>query len=189
MRSGAQWLRIEVVLAVLGVLFFAHGAFSLIQYHLYQGEMPAVSQRASPPPSVVRQAEDTSGVHVAARLEIPRLKVSLPVLEGNEEAGLALGAVHLNGSAVIGGMGNAVLAGHRDTAFWPLRNIRLGDVIVIKTDRPREFIVKSIHIVDPSDVSVLDGGIDSVLTLVTCYPFRFVGSAPRRLVVRAKLIG
>ena len=88
-----------------------------------------------------------------------------------------------------GETGNAVIAGHRDTFFRPLRNVRLGDEIFVDTPQGHiEYRVTSLRVVHPRDLSVLDPTDDEVLTLITCYPFTLLGSAPDRFIVRAARI-
>ncbi len=115
--------------------------------------------------------------------------LSVLVVDGNEEQGLSVAAVHLAGTAAIGEPGNAVIAGHRDTAFWPLRNVRVGDLIRLRAAKSHTYTVRSIQIVGPDDIAILQSGREATLTLVTCYPFHHVGSAPKRFVVRAQLTG
>ena len=118
-----------------------------------------------------------------------RLGLSVLVVDGDEEQGLSVASVHLAGTAPIGGMGNTVIAGHRDTAFWPLRNLKVGDRIrIVARNRVYKYTAQSMQIVEPDDVAVLGADEGQTLTLVTCYPFRYVGSAPQRFVVKAKLI-
>jgi sortase A len=120
-------------------------------------------------------------------LQIPRLHVDVAVLEGVDDKTLGLAAGHLPDSAAIGSMGNAVIAGHRDTALRALQNIRAGDRIDIVSGGQRySYDVKTTRIVDPSDVSVLAPSDKAVLTIVTCYPFYVLGSAPQRFIVRAE---
>jgi sortase A len=92
----------------------------------------------------------------------------------------------IEGTAPPGGKGNSGIAGHRDGFFRPLKDIALNDVIDLKThDGMHRFVVQDLQIVDPSNVSVLDPSREPTITLVTCYPFYFVGSAPKRFIVRA----
>jgi sortase A len=93
------------------------------------------------------------------------------------------------GSALPGQPGNAAFAAHRDTYFRPLKGVRKGDEIAITTrDGDFRYLVSGTRVVDPSDVSVLRGSNEPTLTLVTCYPFDYVGSAPKRFIVSARLI-
>jgi sortase A len=96
---------------------------------------------------------------------------------------------HIPGTALPGEDGNIVLAAHRDTFFRPLRNIQKGDEIALTTwNGAFRYRVESIQVVGPDDVGVLQPTSLPTLTLVTCYPFYFVGSAPKRFIVRAGLI-
>ncbi len=123
---------------------------------------------------------------LVGRLEIPRLSLSTVVFEGADQDVLERGVGHLPGSAFPGDHGNTVLAGHRDTFFRPLRKIRVGDLVRIHR-RPNDsiYIVQSARVVEPDEVDVLKPTAEPVLTLITCYPFRFIGPAPERFVVRA----
>jgi sortase A len=125
---------------------------------------------------------------IVGRLDIPRLSLSTVVFEGADQDVLERGAGHLPGSALPGEHGNTVLAAHRDTFFRPLRNIREGDVVKIHTPPGDSvYIVKSARVVEPDEVDVLKPTPQPALTLITCYPFRYVGPAPERFVVRAIL--
>ena len=123
------------------------------------------------------------------RIEIQRLGLSAMVTEGTSTATLRRAAGHIKGMALPGQPGNIGIAGHRDTFFRPLRNVRPDDVITLTTllgvYRYRVVFTK---VVSPDDVAVLDTTGDEVLTLITCYPFYFVGPAPDRFVVRADRI-
>jgi LPXTG-site transpeptidase (sortase) family protein len=121
-----------------------------------------------------------------ALLTIPRLEMSLVVVEGAGERELRLGPGHIPGTALLGRPGNIGIAGHRDSFFRPLRLIRQGDRIELTTaERTFHYSVESTRIVSPSDVSVLRSSGSETLTLVTCYPFYFAGAAPHRFIVRA----
>ncbi len=125
---------------------------------------------------------------VVGRLEIPRLSLSTVVFEGADQDVLERGAGHVPGSALPGDSGNTVLAAHRDTFFRPLRGIRTGDVVKIHTPRrDNVYVVESARVVEPNAVDVLNPTPEPALTLITCYPFRYIGSAPERFVVRAVL--
>jgi len=123
-----------------------------------------------------------------ADLDIPRIGLAVMVSEGTDEGTLRLGAGHLPGSGVPGRVGNVVIAGHRDTFFRSLRQIRVGDTIDLTSpDGTYHYRVEWTRIVDPEDTQTLGPTSTPALTLVTCYPFRYVGSAPERFVVRAFL--
>jgi sortase A len=140
----------------------------------------SVSSAAQP-----RSAPAASGL--VGRITIPRVGVSAVVAEGADDDTLARAVGHITGTALPGQPGNVGLAGHRDTFFRPLRNIHLGDTIMLTTAEGNfRYRVVSTKIVDPRAVGVLASTAEEALTLVTCYPFYFVGSAPSRFIVRAE---
>jgi len=123
-----------------------------------------------------------------AVLEIARLGVEVPVFEGTGKAALRRGAGSIEGTAVPGQQGNIGIAGHRDGFFRPLEDIREGDLVqLVSRTRIQRFRVSEIRIVDALDVSVLEDNAGPRLTLVTCFPFRYVGFAPDRFIVHATL--
>ena len=123
------------------------------------------------------------------RMEIQRLGVSVVVVEGTNKATLRRAAGHIIGTALPGELGNIGIAGHRDTFFRELRNIRRDDLITVNTSRGEyRYRVLFTSVVNPEEVSVLNPDGNEILTLVTCYPFYFVGSAPQRFVVRSERI-
>jgi sortase A len=123
------------------------------------------------------------------RMDIPRLGLSVIVIEGASRTTLRRAAGHIPGTAWPGQSGNVGISGHRDTFFRPLRNIRRNDIITLTTLLGEyRYRVVSTKIVSPSDVAVLDPDGSDSLTLVTCYPFYFVGAAPDRFIVRAERI-
>lgn len=121
-----------------------------------------------------------------AVLRIPKLDLVVPVLEGTDELALNRGVGHIAGTPRPGSPGNVGIAGHRDGFFRGLKDIAVGDRLDLATvDGTESFQVEGITIVPPSDVSVLAATAQPTMTLVTCYPFYFVGSAPLRYIVRA----
>ena len=126
---------------------------------------------------------------VLGRMEIPALGLSTPIVDDDDINSLLLGAGHIRGTAMPGGLGNFVIAAHRDTYFRPLQGIKVGMRIrVITPDETFVYVVDSMKIVDPKDVEVLDMGDIPQMTLITCYPFHFIGAAPKRFTVQAHLI-
>ena len=124
------------------------------------------------------------------RVEIPRVGVGTVIVEGDGDLTLAYAAGHIPGTALPGAAGNAALAGHRDGVFRGLARIRRGDLISITTPSGKyRYAVDSLRVVEPEDVSVLRPTRGPTLTLVTCYPFRFIGDAPERFIVDARLVG
>jgi|SRR5690348_6115781 len=126
---------------------------------------------------------------VLGRLEIPSIHLTVMVREGADDASLRKAAGHLPSSALPGDMGNVVLLGHRDTFFRPLRGIAQGDPIRVKTRKGQfDYVVDSIQVVDPEQsLAFGDAPSSKSLTLITCFPFDYVGPAPRRFVVRARM--
>ena len=124
-----------------------------------------------------------------AILRIPRMQLAVPILGGTSEVTLNQALGHVEGTATPGSDGNSGIAGHRDGFFRSLKDIAVGDVIELETLRAKErYRVESLSVVNPEDVSVLDPTPDRSLTLITCYPFYFVGPAPKRYIVRAVLV-
>jgi sortase A len=126
---------------------------------------------------------------IIGRIDIPALSLSAPIVDDVEAASLRHGVGHIMGTAMPGGLGTVGLAGHRDTFFRPLRKITPKTEIRL-TDRvgTYHYLVDSTEIVNPDRVQVLDTESRPELTLVTCFPFDYVGAAPRRFIVHAHLL-
>jgi sortase A len=123
-----------------------------------------------------------------AVLRLEKLNLRVPVFEGTDNWALNSGAGWIEGTARPGESGNIGIAGHRDSFFRGLKDVRKGDAIELAfADRTTRFLVDRIDIVNPEDVAVLQRRPVPSLTLVTCYPFYFVGEAPQRFIVQATL--
>ena len=176
--EGALWLG-----GLTGLGSVATGALQAHAAHL----------QASAIQSSDAQSEHAAGAAtehaVIGRLEIPAIALSVPVLESYDPATLVRGVGHVPGTAVAGGLGNMVLAGHRDTFFRPLRRVHTGMEIAVVTAQGRFlYRIDSTEIVTPDAVRVLDIGNRPSMTLITCYPFDFIGAAPQRFIVNAHLV-
>jgi sortase A len=126
---------------------------------------------------------------IMGEIKVTRLGLKVAVAQGDSPSILQRAVGHLPGTALPGETGNIALAGHRDTFFRPLRNIRSGDAITFKTlDGEFHYLVESTDIVPPTDISVLQSHGGRTLTLITCFPFYYVGAAPKRFIVRARQI-
>lgn len=137
---------------------------------------------------VPREPTVHTGSPIAA-LSIPRVQLSAVVLHGSDAQTLRRGPGHLENTAFPGESGNVVIAGHRDSFFWPLRNIQPGDDIFLDTPEGQfHYRVTLLRVVNPHDVSVLAATNEPMLTLITCYPFWVLGNAPDRFVVRAAAV-
>lgn len=191
------WKWLERLLLLVAVVSLGYYGYVTAEAHLYQAyenrELNAIlrsaprTDTAASSPGPVRRPPPAEG-SVIGRIEIPRLGVSAIVRAGSDARTLQLAVGLIPGTAYPGESGNVGLAGHRDTFFRKLRNIRPEDAITIATAEGRfTYRVRRTTIVEPSDVWVLDATDHGVLTLVTCYPFTYIGSAPQRFIVRAEL--
>jgi sortase A len=149
----------------------------------------AAEQRSQPAGQPVRaeaaraQAKTTG---VVGKMDVPRLALSVVMVEGTSDEQLRLGAGHIEGTSFPGEPGNVGIAGHRDTFFRKLQHLARGDLIRLHTaDGFYTYAVDSILIVNPDRGDLLDPTPRPALTIVTCYPFYYVGHAPKRFVVRA----
>jgi sortase A len=119
-------------------------------------------------------------------LRIPRLGLEVPVLEGIDDRTLNRAVGHVPGTAAPGEAGNVAIAGHRDGFFRGLKDLAVGDRLELEVGGERRlYAVESLRVVEPEAVEVLGPTAAPALTLVTCYPFYFVGNAPQRYIVRA----
>jgi sortase A len=175
---------------LVGALLVSYCLFMLVSAWVYQfrqsKELDALIRRQTAPPP---RSSLTAGAMVG-RLTIPRLDLQVMVVEGAEQGELGHAAGHIENTALPGAHGNVGIAGHRDSYFEPLKNIRKNDTIYFQTPQGEyRYHVVSTEIVRPNNVGVLapQRGQDS-LTLVTCYPFTYIGLAPNRFIVKANLV-
>ena len=151
---------------------------------LYVPSLPSIERRSGA--DSTKRPEAELGKPIGS-IEIPRLGLSSVVLEGDDAAALLLGVGHLSDTPLPWHDGNTVLAAHRDTFFRPLAHIRKGDVIRFSTaDAALEYVVKELKVVEPTAVEVLEPTSAATLTLITCFPFDYIGPAPQRFIVRAE---
>ena len=190
-----------IAISVAGVQLFRSSVFQTYQHSLRPATQPTrVTPELVPSPALPLLPANrgglsllfanlfTNNLEVAGRIDVPRLGMSVFVVEGDDDRALSIAPGHVPESAALGEPGNAVIAGHREMTFRALQDIRLGDEIKVQTDRWYEYRVFSIRIVKPDTSSVMDRGQGSVLTLITCYPFYYLGNAPKRFVVQARLV-
>jgi LPXTG-site transpeptidase (sortase) family protein len=148
---------------------------------------PGVKPDVPPGRGWLAYADVPPAQRTLGRIEIPRVGVSAPILEGVDDATLRRSVGHFPDTSRPDENGNMALAAHRGTDFWGLRHIRLGDEITIVTpQRSYRYVVERTWVVQPSDLSVLDPTDGRSLTLVTCFPFTYRGHAPQRFIVRAR---
>ena len=150
-----------------------------------EGYAPDQSMWAEKMIAKYEKVKDTGDAPLAM-LKIERLNIEAPVYFGTKKITLDRGIGIVAGTANLGEVGNIGISGHRDSFFRPLKDIKLGDKIEMRTPEGiQDFEVTDISIVDALDVSVLDPTDTTVLTLITCHPFYYVGYAPDRYIVKA----
>jgi len=175
-----------LILFVFGILALGFCALAYFEAVFWQAYETRQFERNLTAPALARPAPESTAV---SRLEIPRLGISVMLNEGVQSRTLLIGAGHIPGTASAGDRGNVVIAAHRDTFFRELRKIRRDDTILLDTlQGSYEYSVEWIRVVKPSDREVLASSERPVLTLVTCYPFYYVGPAPERFIVRARRV-
>ncbi len=170
-----------------GLILLSYVAYVYASGFVYQTYRNWAFDRAMA--DIPRQAPAASSlVAPIERIEIPRLGIADMVKEGDDDTTLSLAVGHIPSTALPGTPGNIGLAAHRDTLFRKLKDIRVGDQITLTTLEGRYvYRVAWFKIVPPTEVSVLaPSGDREDLTLVTCYPFYFIGHAPERFIVRAQ---
>jgi sortase A len=192
MRSLTLLRRAQYGFWFAGILLCGLSAGVYLQAHYFQAtenrrlEEALRSKVLNIVPSPSTHIQKPTG-SLVGRLEIPRLRFSAIVLEGSDSRTLRLGVGRIPGTANPGEAGNLVLGAHRDTFFRPLRGIRVGDSITLATTAGAyRYVVEWTEVVNPSDIDSLKATPERSLTLVTCYPFHYIGPAPQRFIVRAR---
>jgi sortase A len=187
---------ISNALLLAGIIGVGICVWSIVRGALFQSRANREfdeQTRSAPPPSSAPPSSAVTPLPepgaLIGRLMIPRLHLRAMVREGTDEDTLDVALGHVRGTALPGGSGNVAIAGHRDTLFRCLRDISKDDSIVFQTTHGSyTYDVETTAIVKPQDVGVLAPGSRSEITLVTCYPFHYVGPAPDRFIVRARLL-
>ena len=191
MRRPLQVL--SLLLMAAGAVLLFQGARVYLESRLGQSEASRqFEEDPSPPVGTTRLSKPVRprDGESFARLSIPRLEAELYVVEGDDSGDLRRGPGHLPGTAMPGDDGNCVIAGHRDTHFRVLKDIRKGDDIILQTSRGQFlYRVERTQIVPPTNTAPLQPTSRAELNLITCYPFYYVGAAPKRFVVEAQLAG
>jgi len=175
------------VLALAGAILLGYWLTIHIQERQFESEAVEKILVETPKQALPEKAPRLAAGSLIARLQIPSIGLSVAVVEGASDSQLRLAAGRIFGTALPGENSNVAFAGHRDTHFRPLRSIRLNDKIEVNAaGRLYEYRVVSTKIVQPEDIQVLYPADRETLTLVTCYPFSYIGSAPQRFIVRAE---
>ena len=173
-----EWLLLGVGIGCLGTY-----AYETVEARRFQAQQTAAFARSAQAAAPVTVT--TGGL--VGMLDVPRLALSTPVIEGDDQSTLKRAVGHLPDTPFPWEGGNSAIAGHRDGLFRPLKDIKVGDEIRFRTSRDEyRYRVVDTSIVQPDDVSVLNARGPQSLTLITCYPFYYVGNAPKRFIVHAK---
>jgi sortase A len=213
-RKSLAWAEVAFLLAGFGLLavFFGQKAYEKLfqSYQEYRFEQEREGRQASAADFIKRKAglskPDEAPAEpakpeaktattrkpalaqgeIVGRIVIPRIGVSAMVQEGVDKKTLSRAVGHVPSTSLPGYGGNVALAAHRDTHFRPVKNLKVGDRIEMETaGATYKYRVEKMWIVSPKDVSVLKPTPGPALTLITCYPFQYVGHAPKRYIVRA----
>jgi sortase A len=190
-RSRAFFLeqRLSAILIVIGVALLGYVGHEYWTMHREQQALRQQwleQQQAAAVPTKAPAAAKDDGL---TRVSIPKINLDLIVVEGTNHKSLRLGPGHLRNTPLPGEMGNSVISAHRDTFFRHIYELAKGDEIQVRRDgRTYTFQVVGKKIVEPNDLSVVRNTEDARLTLITCYPTYYIGPAPQRLIVTAKLV-
>jgi sortase A len=185
MRTLAQWLARCLEWMLLGIAIGCLGTYGYetVAARQFQAEQAAAFARASKASAALSVRKGG----LLGMLDVPRLQLSTPVIEGDDTRTLKRAVGHLPDTPMPWEEGNSAVAGHRDGLFRPLKDVKVGDEIRFRTTRDQfRYRVTKTTIVMPDDVSVLETQQHSTLTLITCYPFYYVGAAPQRFVIHAE---
>ena len=200
LKQMLQWT--QRLLFVCGFSLLGYCGFVVVEAWMFQRQASQELEQRLNAERSVHAAEPRDESHIIpkappairpdgliGRIEIARLGLSAIVLEGTDKKTLRHGVGHIRNTALPGQPGNAGLAGHRDTIVRPLKDIRQEDIIRVTTlSGDYRYRVVSTRVLNPTEVWVLKPTGTEILTLVTCHPFYFVGSAPNRFVVQAERI-
>ncbi|PRS37763.1 class D sortase [Bacillus sp. RJGP41] len=189
-----------VCFLILGFYFTTTNAYTLLKgYALYKwnesdtteatAKLPEPKTKANNPDSIELYEERPETGDLMGELYIPKIEATLPIYHGTDEDELEKGVGHYAGSVLPGEKDNSVLSGHRDTIFRDLGEVGEGDLLIAKTEAGTfTYKVRKVRIVDADDRTVIVPKPKATLTVTTCYPFSYIGSAPERYVLVADLL-
>ncbi|WP_088072412.1 class D sortase [Gottfriedia luciferensis] len=198
-RKRKVLLIFSALLFIVGLFFASTNAFSMIKtYILYKQSKDDFKKEINKETaSKLKQMKKNEPLYKTypnfgdemGSLTIPRIKATLPIFHGTDEDELAKGIGHYAKSVMPGERDNSVLAGHRDTVFRQLGEVKIGDPLIVTTSAGTfTYKVHKIRIVDKDDRTVIVPKIRPTLTVSTCYPFRYIGHAPQRYILVANLV-
>jgi sortase A len=179
-------LVVSAIFLIFGAGTASYAAISIYQTHPTEKYLPAISAEMNSQSTTSLKQPNVGDL--IGTISIPRISTTLPIIEGTSAKELKRGVGHYIHSVIPGVENNSVLAGHRDSVFRRLGEVKIGDLITV-TDGYGTFTyeVQKIRIVKANDLTVIVPTIDSTLTLSTCYPFSYIGAAPKRYIVQAGL--
>lgn len=185
---AAPILRVlSLLLVTAGVAALGYVVYVVVSARYFQAVESRRLERAAAQPAAGLGPRIVTEGDVIGQIQVPRLGLSAIVVQGDSDDVLRHAVGHVPETALPGQAGNIALAGHRDTIFRPLRDIRVGDVITLKTTYgDHAYRVELTEIVPPTDTEVLQSHAENELTLITCFPFHYIGHAPNRFIVRAR---
>ena len=195
MTAGPRvWLaRLLILVGVVALAWAGYAVFATRsaqrEYRAALEVKRAATPAAMPPaaPSKPALPETMPLGEPIGTLTVPRLGLSAVVAEGDDKPVLDDAAGHLPDTALPWNDGNAAVAAHRDGLFRPLKGIKVGDIMRFDTlYGDFEYRVTETYIVEPDDIWVLNPTLEPTLTLISCYPFNFIGNAPKRFIVKAE---
>jgi sortase A len=200
-RHKKKWLLVTAVcFLTLGFYFTTTNAYTLLKgYALYKwnesdtteatAKLPETKTKANIPDGLELYEERPETGDLMGELYIPKIEATLPIYHGTDEDELEKGVGHYAGSVLPGEKDNSVLSGHRDTIFRDLGEVGEGDLLIVKTEAGSfTYKVRKVRIVDADDRTVIVPKPKATLTVTTCYPFSYIGSAPERYVLVADLL-
>ncbi|AMM95697.1 sortase [Peribacillus simplex] len=206
-RHKRKWLLITAVCFLsLGFYFTTTNAYTLLKgYAIYKwnksetpettepveatAKLPGPKTKANIPDGPELYDERPKTGDLMGELYIPKIEATLPIYHGTDEDELEKGVGHYAGSVLPGEKDNSVLSGHRDTIFRDLGEVGKGDLLIAKTKAGTfTYKVRKVRIVDADDRTVIVPKPKATLTVTTCYPFSYIGSAPERYVLVADLL-
>lgn len=200
-RTKKKWLLVTAVcFLTLGFYFATTNAYTLLKgYALYKwnesdtteatAKLPEPKTKANIPDGLELYEERPETGDLMGELYIPKIEATLPIYHGTDEYELEKGVGHYAGSVLPGEKDNSVLSGHRDTIFRDLGEVGEGDLLIVKTEAGSfTYKVRKVRIVDADDRTVIVPKPRATLTVTTCYPFSYIGSAPERYVLVADLL-
>jgi sortase A len=193
MCSVRQWIATWMEWGLVGFGLGCLGAvsYATLDAHRFQTAQAAAFTRVAESRAADTELQSITHIEqggLVGMLELPRLGLATPVISGDDEATLRRSVGHLPDTPLPWHAGNSALAGHRDTLFRPLKDVAIGDEILFRSvQEDLRYRVTQTLVVEPDDLSVLESRADaSSLTLITCYPFYYVGAAPQRFIVHAE---